>query len=205
MVQPGQQVDSEREVTQDQYALQVETEGRAFRLESDSSNLITLYDQVDGTSLRVERNMATQLHLKKIVSMCSVCREPASRDSDIENHIRATKDHAIQHKDAEAISLVTANGVGNRCSACDAVFISRPSNVYEHIVKSKGSAAIHKDAKVLVIRRFSLDPLVIEPTLKVEIATSTEDEGLSSTGSGNDRNGPRRRRRRRRHHKGGTA
>ena len=112
MVQPGQQVDSEREVTQDQYALQVETEGRAFRVESDSSNLITLYDQVDGTHLRVERNMAAQLHLKKIVSMCSVCREPSPRDLDIVSHIRATKDHAIRHKDAEAINLVTANGVG---------------------------------------------------------------------------------------------
>lgn len=205
MVQSGTQADSEREVTQDQYALQVENAGRAFRTESDTSNMMTLYDQVDGTSLSVERSMAMQLHLKKVVSMCSVCRHPSPLDSDIKNHIRATKENAIRHQTAEVIELVTANGVGNRCSACDAIFISRPHNVYDHISKVKESEVSHRDARVLVIRRFSLDPLVIDPSPTVKIATFTEEKGLSSSGSGNDRNAPRRRRRRHRHHKGGSA
>jgi len=205
MVQSGSLTDSEREVTQDQYALQVENVGRAFRVESDNANLITLYDQVDGTSLRVERGMAMQLHLKKIVSLCSVCRQPSPLDSDIENHIRATKQHAIQHKGAEAIELVTANGVGNRCSACDAIFISRPRNVYHHISKVQESEVSHRDAKVLITHRFSLEPLVIDPVMDVEVATPTKELDVSSSGTGDDRSAPRRRRRRHRHHKGGSA
>jgi hypothetical protein len=205
MVQSGTQTDSEREVTKDQYDLQVERTGRAFRAENSDSNLITLYDQVDGTALRVERSMAMQLHLKKIVSMCSVCRQPSPLDIDIENHIRVTKDNAILHKDADASDFVTANGVGKRCSACDAVFISRPRNVYDHISKAKESYASHQDAKVLTVRRFSLEPLVIAPVSKVVTAISTEEPMLSSSGSENDRNAPAPRRRRRRHHKGGSA
>jgi hypothetical protein len=205
MVQSGTQTDSERAVTKDQYDLQVERTGRAFRAENDSSNLITLYDQVDGTSLRVERNMAMQLHLKKVVSMCSVCRQPSPRDTDITNHIRATRDNAIHHDGAEASDFATANGVGKRCSACDAVFISRPRNVYDHISKAKEAYASHKDAEILTIRRFSLEPLVIAPVLKVVTAISAEKPSLSSSGSENDRNAPAPRRRRRRHHKGGSA
>lgn len=205
MIQPGSQVDSERDVTHDQYASQVESTGRAFRIEGDKANLMTLYDQVDGTSMKVESSMAMQLHLKKVVSMCSVCRYPSPLDADIRNHIKSTRLSAVEHKDAEALEMVTQNGIGRRCSACDAIFISRPKNVYIHITKAQEALASHRDAEVLVIRRFSLDPLVIDPAPKVAVAIAVEEPVISFSGSENDRNAPTRRRRRRRHHKGGSA
>jgi len=205
IIQPGYQGDSERDVTHDQYASQVESTGRAFRVEGDRADMLTLYDQVDGTSMKVESSMATQLHLKKIVSMCSVCRYPSPLDVDIKNHIKSTIQNAIDHKGAEVLDVVTQNGIGKRCSACDAVFISRPKNVYSHIAKVQEAEASHQVAKVLVIRRFSLDPLVIKPASNVVVATPTEEPVISFSGSGNDRNAPTRRRRRRRHHKGGSA
>jgi hypothetical protein len=205
MIQPGSQVDSERDVTHDQYASQVENAGRAFRTEGDKKNMMLLYDQVDGTSMSVEASMAMQLHLKKNVSICSVCRYPSAFDADIRTHIKLAKQNAIDHKDAEALEMVTQNGIGRRCSACDAIFISRPKNVYSHITKVQEAEVSHRDAEVLVLRRFSLDPLVIEPAPIVAVAIATKEPVTSFSGSENDRNAPTHRRRRRRHHKGGSA
>jgi hypothetical protein len=201
MVQAGSVSDAERMVTEDQYAQIIERSDRALRIGDDDTKTMTLYDQVDGTPLQVEAQMAMQVHLKKVVAICSACRHPSAFNADIVKHIRAAVKNSEDHQNAEALEMVTQNGTGKRCTACDGVFLSRPNNVYEHIERAKQAGVMHQSASVQVIRRFSQEPLVVE---KRE-PTPVESASPSPLGTEGDRSKPRSHRRRRRHHKGGSA
>ena len=205
MVQQGEVADSNREVTQEQYADLVEQQGQAFRIGGEGAQMVVLYDQIDGSKLTVERQLAVQVHLKKHAAVCSACNAPSLADSkgrsDISNHIQTTLRAAETHRVAEALDMVGPSGTGKRCSACDAVFLSRPHNVHEHIDRAKRGGPLHAHAQVRVINRFSLEPPVLDKVTVTHVTTTISTPQASEE----DRREPRRHRRRRRHHKGRSA
>jgi len=205
MLRTGGDSDTENVVSQQQYDDLVERGGQALRIGGDLPDILVLYDQVDGSTLRVERGLALQSHMKKHVAICSACRAPAIADSkgqqNIATHIRAAMENSVTHQGAEALDMVTQNGSGKRCSACDAIFLSRPQNVHEHLERTIAAGPLHREAVVQIIQRFSLEP----PVLEQPIATPVAQEVSVSFSRESDRREPSRRRRRHRRRKGSVA
>lgn len=206
MLRAGGEADTEQSVSQQQYDDLVDRGGQALRIGGDTSDtMMVLYDQVSGSSMRVERNLALQSHLLKHAAICSACRAPSIADEkgqqDIASHIRLSMESSRIHQGAEALDMDTQAGTGKRCSACDAIYISRPQNVYDHIERAVAAGPKHANATVQIINRFSLEPLVLEqPT-----ATPVAQEAIASFSRESDRREPSRRRRRHRHRKGSGA
>jgi hypothetical protein len=205
MLRAGGDSDTEQSVPQQQYDDLVERGGQALRIASDDPDILVLYDQVDGSSMRVERGLALQSHLVKHVAVCSACRAPAIADSkgqqNIAAHIKAAVENSVTHQGAEALDMITPTATGKRCSACDATYLSRPQHVHGHIERAIAAGPQHANATVQVIQRFSLEP----PVLEQPTATPVVQEATVPFSREGDRSEPSRRRRRHRQRKGSGA
>jgi hypothetical protein len=146
---------------------------------------VTLFDQVDGTSMRVPDYMAMQMYLKKQVVLCTACNQYSAWHRDIQNHIRLALQKAGEHRDAEAMNAIGPEGrAGKQCSACGQTFFSDPSVVHQHIRLAKEGGPLHARATVRIVQQYGYEP----PAPKSTWAPIAEVERR-----------PGRRRRRRRH------
>ena len=116
---------------------------------------VVIYDQVDGTSLRVDKIAAYDTYLRTVVAKCSACNFTSAYDSDVTRHLKQEHESAQTHVGAEPLLI---NGGGKSCSGCGTPFVSRPENALKHITNVIQAAPLHKDATVVVMNRFSLEP-----------------------------------------------
>ena len=116
---------------------------------------VVIYDQVDGTSLRVDKTAAYDTYLRTVVAKCSACNFTSAYDSDVTRHLKQVHESAQTHVGAEPLLM---NGGGKSCSGCGTPFVSRPENALKHITNVIQAAPLHKDATVVVMNRFSLEP-----------------------------------------------
>ncbi len=195
MVQDSDSGVAERDVSEQEYQQRVDASGVAYRLATlDQPNIVVIYDQVDGTPFKIQQGSATQTYLRKTVSICTSCRYASVYLQDVREHIEGTRQQAKDHAGAEIVDIVTPSGAGKQCSGCGVQFFSRPRAAYEHLERMLSGAEQHRGAEIKDIRKYGLEPPVLEQVATTPVVVESEGPHASVA----DRSQrPRRRRRRR--------
>ena len=200
LVQPSPQGDTTREISVAAYDRVVEMQGQALKAEHAQGNIV-VYDQVSGAPRIVGHNVAMQHDLRKVVSYCTACNHTSATSAEIRAHIDNVAKKAESHRNAQPMDMVTAQGAGSRCSACDATFISRPSAVHEHIREAIAAGRAHLHPEVRSTQQFGLVPPVVVPgngTVSHENGTVPHTNGTTPVASQEGWRPQRRRRHRNR-------
>ena len=143
-----------------------------FDVTSDSTK-IRLWDLIDETwTAPLERDMATNHYLRKMVYRCSVCPEASLYQDDIKRHIAQVKTAYEMCADAELLRGIGEHGQPTfTCSGCGAPMSMRKNQGKQHIDRINNQYNTHvnaNDVDILLTYRYSTSPSVSMPQQVVE-------------------------------------
>ena len=175
-----------------------------FDVTSDS-NKIQLWDVIDKTwTAPLERDLAMNHYLRKMVYTCSVCTEASLFEDDIKRHIAQVKTAYETCGNAELIRGVGEHGqITFTCSGCGAPMSMRKNQGQRHIdvIKDKYNAHTNVgEVQILLTNRYTTSPSVSIPQQIVETIQFNGEKPAVQQASRNASEvirKPRRRRRRR--------
>lgn len=187
----------ERTVSQAEYEALVQRTERAFRVHSEGGPKLTVYNQVDGSSMNVAVDQAKAFYLQMDVARCSVCRYTSSRNLDVANHIQRVQEQAVAHRMASLEDEIVQGEPRQRCTACGSRY--RIHKGQAHLDTALRDGPLHVRAEVQRILLYGLTPPRLEDPPPAQVEDSTGSEARS------ERSPVRRHRRRGRGKKGNRA
>ena len=114
-----------------------------------------LWDNVDRTWTQPLPAGQVHLFLMKVVYKCSACQETSNRQGQIEPHIAACTERAVEHKNARIRSKLIDREVMQICSGCQVIFQSRKQQGKRHLDRVKAMGPLHASAHQVALKRFA--------------------------------------------------
>ena len=174
-----------------------------FNMDSAEGSKIRIWDLVDESWTEpLERYLAMDHYLSKIVFKCSVCNETSLHEGDIQRHLTQVKTNSESHKEAELHQGIGEGGqIMIHCTGCGAPLSMRKNQGQRHIDRIKNDYETHIKAgsiDVLLMHKYATAPSVSMPTQVMETILFEGKEPDVDQENRNVDDSPRRRRRRRR-------
>jgi hypothetical protein len=133
-----------------------------FEAEQEAGTTMRLWDILDeGWTKPWPVGQAIKLDLRKVVSVCSVCRYAGPFEHDVRSHIGNMVRQGERHKDGQLSAVVIADGGRlpmRTCMSCGQELQISKSQDEQHLHRMKKIAPLHVDATILTMRRYSLEP-----------------------------------------------
>jgi len=139
-----------------------------FNVDSSEANKIKLWDLVDHTwTGPLEKGVAMEHYLAKVVFKCSGCTETALYEGHIEQHLVQLKSGYESHRDAELHQGIGEGGrVNLTCTGCGAPLSMRKNQGNKHIERICNDYDAHIKAgtiDVVLTHRYATSPSVSMP------------------------------------------
>lgn len=139
-----------------------------FNVDSSEDSKIKLWDLVDHTwTSPLEKSMAMEHYLAKVVFKCSCCTESSLHEGDIEQHLVQLKSGYESHRDAELHQGIGENGQINlTCTGCGTPMSMRKNQGTKHIERISSDYYAHVKAgtiDVLLTHKYATSPSVSMP------------------------------------------
>ena len=175
-----------------------------FDAGSSEANKIKLWDLVDHTwTSPLEKSMAMEHYLAKVVFKCSCCTEASLYEGHIEQHLVRIKTNYESHRDAELHQGIGEGGQINlTCTGCGTPMSMRKNQGTKHIERICSDYDAHVKAgtiDVLLTHKYATSPSVSMPeqVTNTVIFKGEQPEVDRVSRSVDDRTRKRRRRKRR--------
>ena len=176
-----------------------------FDMDSAEGSKIRIWDLVDESWTEpLERYLAMDHYLSKVVFKCSACNETSLHKGDIQRHLTQVKSNSESHKEAELHQGIGEGGqIMIHCTGCGAPLSMRKNQGQKHIDRIKDSYQAHAkegSIDVLLMHRYTTSPSVSMPSQVMNTITfgDREPEVHQVNRSEGERPARRRRRNRRR-------
>jgi len=174
-----------------------------FNMDSSEASKISLWDQVDETwTSPLEKTIAMEHYLAKVLYRCSACTETSLYEGDIERHLVQLKS---SHKLHEGAELERGLGDGGQmslmCTGCGAPLSMRKNQGQRHIDRISSDYQTHVDVgtvDVLLMHRYTTSPSVSMPRQTVNTVMFSDRKPDVRKVNRSEEVRPARRRRRRR-------
>ena len=173
-------------------------------MDSSEASKVSLWDLVDETwTSPLERTVAMDHYLAKVVYKCSGCREASLYEKDIKQHLTQLKTNHESHSEAELERGLGGNGeMSVICTGCGAPLSMRKNQGQKHIDRINETYQAHvKEGSidVLLMHRYTMSPSVSMPSQVMETITfaGKETQVHEENRSVSERPARRRKRRRR--------
>ena len=175
-----------------------------FDMDSSEASKVSLWDLIDETWTNpLERSVAMDHYLAKVVYRCSGCRETSLYEGDIKQHLVQLKTNHESHSEAELERGLAGNGeMSVTCTGCGAPLSMRKNQGQKHIDRINNDYQTHvKEGSidVLLMHRYTMSPSVSMPSQVMDTITfaGKETQVHEENRSVSERPARRRRRRRR--------
>ena len=175
-----------------------------FDAGSSEANKIKLWDLIDQTwTSPLEKGMAMEHYLAKVVFKCSCCTEASLYEGHIEQHLVQLKTNYESHRDAELYQGIGEGGQINfTCTGCGSPMSMRKNQGTKHIERIRNNYDAHVKAgtiDVLLTHKYATSPSVSMPEQVINtVAFKGEQPEVDRVSrSVDDRTRKRRRRKRR--------
>ena len=175
-----------------------------FDAGSSEVNKIKLWDLIDQTwTSPLEKGMAMEHYLAKVVFKCSCCTEASLYEGHIEQHLVQLKTNYESHRDAELYQGIGEGGQINfTCTGCGSPMSMRKNQGTKHIERIRNNYDAHVKAgtiDVLLTHKYATSPSVSMPEQVINtVAFKGEQPEVDRVSrSVDDRTRKRRRRKRR--------
>ena len=175
-----------------------------FDMDSSEASKVSLWDLVDETwTSPLERAVAMDHYLAKVVYKCSGCKEASLYEKDIKQHLTQLKTNHESHSEAELERGLGGNGeMSVICTGCGAPLSMRKNQGQKHIDRINETYQTHvKEGSidVLLMHRYTMSPSVSMPSQVMEtIAFGGKETQVHEENRSVSERPARRRRRRRR-------
>ncbi len=174
-----------------------------FDMDSSEASKVSLWDLVDETWTNpLERSVAMDHYLAKVVYRCSGCKETSLYEGDIKQHLVQLKMNHESHSEAELERGLAGNGeMSVICTGCGAPLSMRKNQGQKHIDRINETYQAHvKEGTidVLLMHRYTTSPSVSMPVQTVNTVVFADREPEVHQEKRSDEVGQARRRRRRR-------
>jgi hypothetical protein len=149
-----------REVSEAEYAQQVETSGAAYKVHEDGVEKVRLWDNVQGGWVGpFSKQLAYDSYLSKMVNKCSACTFTGLFGlAEVGQHIENVIAIGRAHRGATLKDVEVAERAGIRCSACETTKLSVVDG-QKHIAQVHRIGQAHESgAHALTIMMYSLVP-----------------------------------------------
>lgn len=133
-----------------------------FETEQEAGSALRVWDILDeGWTKPVPVEQAIKLELRKVVSVCSVCRYAGPFENDVRSHIGTMVKQGERHKGGELSAVLVGDSgrVPTRtCMSCGQELQVNKSQDEQHLHRMQKIAPLHVNATILTMRRYSLEP-----------------------------------------------